>query len=83
MLPGDRLALTFVDSKNFGSVTHAQFERFAARARLPTKLVLDAVHETVARFAVAWRDPGKVYADDHMQEAIERHLQSVPIWTAR
>jgi serine/threonine-protein kinase HipA len=81
-LPDDRLALTFVDSKGFSSVTNAQFERFAAKARLPTKLVLDAVQETVERFAAAWRNPGNEFIDDHVRAAIERHLQSVPIWTA-
>jgi serine/threonine-protein kinase HipA len=82
-LPDDRLALTLVDSKNFSAVTNALFERFAARARLPTRLVLDTVRETVAHFAAVWRDAGQVCANDHLREAIERHLQSVPLWTTR
>jgi serine/threonine-protein kinase HipA len=81
-VPEDRLALTFVDSKQFSSITSEQFERFAAKARLPTKLTLDTVHETVTRFAAAWRDPRGVLIGDRMREAIERHLQSVPLWTA-
>jgi serine/threonine-protein kinase HipA len=79
-LPDDRLALTFVDSKQFSSVTSDQFERFAAKARLPTKLTLDTVHETVTRFAAAWSDPVASF-DDRSRVAIERHLQSVPVWT--
>jgi len=80
-LPDDRLALTFVDSKQFSSVTSDQFERFAAKARLPTKLTLDTVHETVTRFAAAWRNPDAPF-DNRIRAAIERHLQSVPLWTA-
>jgi serine/threonine-protein kinase HipA len=81
-LPDDRLALTFVDSKQFSSITNAQFERFAGKARLPTKLALDTVRETVARFAEAWRNPPDALNDDPLRKAIDRHLQSVPIWAA-
>jgi serine/threonine-protein kinase HipA len=80
-LPNDRLALSFVDFKGFDSVTSEQFERFAAKARLPTNLTLDTVHETVARFAQIWRNPPSVLIDDQLREAIDRHLQSVPLWT--
>jgi serine/threonine-protein kinase HipA len=80
-LPDDRLALTFVDSKQFSSGTSDQFERFAAKARLPTKLTLDTVHETVTRFAAAWNNPDAFF-DNRIRAAIERHLQSVPLWTA-
>jgi serine/threonine-protein kinase HipA len=82
-LPDDRLALTFVDSKQFSSITDDQFERFAAKARLPTKLTLDTVHETVARFAETWRDPPDELNSDQLREAVDRHLQSVPLWAAR
>jgi serine/threonine-protein kinase HipA len=81
-LPDDRLALTFVDSKQFSSITNDQFERFAAKARLPTKLTLDTVHETVARFAETWRNAPDVLNDDQLREAIDRHLQSVPLWAS-
>jgi len=81
-LPDDRLALTFVDSKQFSSITNEQFERFAAKARLPTKLTLDTVHETVARFAETWRNAPDVLNDDQLRQAIDRHLQSVPLWAS-
>jgi serine/threonine-protein kinase HipA len=81
-LPDDRLALSFVDSKQFGSITTEQFERFAAKARLPTKLTLDTVHETVTRFAETWRNPPNGLIGDRLRETIDRHLQSVPLWTA-
>ncbi len=81
-LPDDQLALKFVDSKQFSSITNDQFERFAAKARLPTKLTLDTVHETVARFAETWRNAPDVLNDDQLRETIDRHLQSVPLWAS-
>jgi serine/threonine-protein kinase HipA len=82
-LPDDNLALTFVDSKKFSSLTSEQFERFAAKARLPTKLTLDTVRETVLRFEEAWRSPPPGIIDDTIRAAIKRHLQTVPFWANR
>ncbi len=82
-LPDDHLALTFVDSKHFSSLTSEQFERFAAKARLPTKLTLDTVRETVQRFAEVWRNPPAAIIDDTIRAAIEKHLRTVPLWTSR
>jgi serine/threonine-protein kinase HipA len=82
-LPDDGLALTFVDSKKFSSLTSEQFGRFAAKAGLPTKLTLDTVRETVLRFEEAWRNPPSGIIDDTVRAAIERHLQTVPLWARR
>jgi serine/threonine-protein kinase HipA len=80
-LPDDRLALNFVDSKEFGSLTIDQFRRFAAKARLPTKLTLDTVHDTVARFATVWQDSAALTIDDAVRAAIVRHLAGLPLWS--
>jgi len=82
-LPDDNLALTFVDSKKFSSLTSAQFERFAAKARLPTKLTLDTLRETVLRFEDVWRNPPPGIIDDSIRVAIERHLRTLPLWINR
>ena len=79
-LPDDSLALTLVDSRQFSSITMEQFERFAAKARLPMKLTLDTVRETVTHFARVWRTDGPGLVDDRTRTAIERHLSSVPLW---
>jgi serine/threonine-protein kinase HipA len=79
--PDDHLALTFVDSKSFSSLTSEQFERFAAKARLPTKLTLDTVRDTVMRFAEAWANPPAGIIDENIRAAIEKHLRTVPLWT--
>lgn len=80
-LPDDRLALTFVDSKEYRSITREQFERFARKARLPAKLTLDTVTETVSRFEAVWHGSGSVAVDGRTREVIERHLESLPLWS--
>jgi serine/threonine-protein kinase HipA len=82
-LADENLALTFMDSKKFSSLTLGQFERFAAKARLPTKLTLDTVRETVLRFEEVWRNPPPDIIDNNIRTAIERHLQTVPLWINR
>ncbi|MDE2261215.1 MAG: type II toxin-antitoxin system HipA family toxin [Gammaproteobacteria bacterium] len=79
-LPDDRLALTFVDSKEYRSITREQFDRFATKARLPSKLTLDTVAETVSRFDRAWRNSGPTAVDSRTRAAIERHLDALPLW---
>lgn len=80
-LPDDRLALTFVESKEYRTITRGQFERFAAKARLPSKLTLDTVTETVSRFEDVWRSRGPALVDSRTRSAIDRHLQALPLWT--
>jgi serine/threonine-protein kinase HipA len=79
-LPDDRLALTFVDSKEYRSITLEQFERFAVKARLPSKLTLQTAAETVSRFEHAWRNAGSGAIDGRTRAAIERHLETLPLW---
>lgn len=80
-LPDDRLALTFVDSKEYRSITYRQFEHFAAKARLPSKLALDTVTETLSRFQSEWQGTGSATIDSRTRAAIERHLEALPLWT--
>jgi serine/threonine-protein kinase HipA len=80
-IPDDRLALTFVDSKEFASVTMGQFERFAMKARLPAKLMLSTVRETVERFADAWNAAESSSIPERVRQAIQAHLPTVPIWS--
>jgi serine/threonine-protein kinase HipA len=79
-IPDDKLALTFVDSKEFASVTVEQFERFAMKARLPTKLTLDTVRETVVRFADAWNNSSPAIPE-RVRQPIQEHLPKVPLWS--
>lgn len=81
-LPGDTLALNFVDSKDFGSLTLAQFKRFAGKARLPEKLVLNTVQETVQAFAEAWKTIKDLPLQEEARNLILQHLKSVPLWNS-
>jgi hypothetical protein len=64
-LPGDRIL----------------FGRFAAKARLASKMTLDAVTETVSRFEAAWQEAPPDTIDEHIRAAIERHLETLPLWS--
>lgn len=80
-IPDDKLALTLTDSKEFASVTVEQFERFAAKARLPSRLTLTTVRETVARFADAWNTFESSSMPERVRQAIQAHLPTVPLWS--
>jgi serine/threonine-protein kinase HipA len=79
-LPHDKLALTFVDSKAFESLTREQFVRFAAKTGLPHKLTLDTVQDTVAAFAEAWRETDVLASGSKVRRAIDTHLTTIPLW---
>ncbi|MGH8284229.1 MAG: type II toxin-antitoxin system HipA family toxin [Steroidobacteraceae bacterium] len=80
-LPDDSLALTFVDSKAFQSLTRDQLVRFAAKAGLPEKLTLDTAYDTVAAFADAWRAADDLSIEAKARRTINAHLKTIPIWT--
>ena len=81
-IPNDTLGLTFVDSKSFQSLTHEQFLRFAAKTGLPKKLTIDTVNDTVVRFREVWRHSNDLPIDATLQQRIDQHLLTLPIWTA-
>jgi serine/threonine-protein kinase HipA len=82
-LPEDSLALNFVDNREFGSLTMAQFKRFASKANLPEALVLDTVQETVQAFAESWKTVKDLPLQDEVRKALLTHLKRVPIWHLR
>jgi len=80
-LPDDKMALTFVDSKAFASVSQEAFRLFSAKAGLPEKITRDTVEETVLAFARSWRDRDIEALDEKNRRAIDKHLATVPMWT--
>jgi len=78
-IPGDRLALTFVDSKEFESLTLDQFTRFAAKAGLPETLTLDTVKDTVARFQEVWPHSKDLPITSELRSVVDRHIASLPL----
>ncbi len=79
-LPDDALALKFVDSKLFNSLTTEQFSRFATKANIPRDLVIHAMEETVERFRAVWRKIGDYPLDEEMIDTIVELLKSIPIY---
>ncbi|HEY4255034.1 MAG TPA: type II toxin-antitoxin system HipA family toxin [Chlamydiales bacterium] len=79
-LPEDQLALNFVDSKEFGSLTLDQFKRFSTKAQLPEKLVLHTVQETVQAFSENWKRVKDLPLTEEVRSAITKHLDTVPLW---
>jgi serine/threonine-protein kinase HipA len=78
-IANDKLALTFVDSKAFESLTLEQFVRFAAKAGLPERLTTDTVKDTVARFRDTWSHSKDLSIASDLRTLIDRHTKTVPI----
>ncbi|MFO7686219.1 MAG: type II toxin-antitoxin system HipA family toxin [Desulfobacterales bacterium] len=53
-LPDTRMALTLGRSKEMTDLSASQLSYFAAKAKLPEKMVLDTARQTVERFMEAW-----------------------------
>jgi serine/threonine-protein kinase HipA len=79
-LPNDTLALTFVDSKKFSSLTYEQFRRFAAKGQLPEDLVLDTVKETARNFAEIWKSIDDFKLNPSIRKIINTHLKTIPFY---
>lgn len=82
-VPDEKLALNFVDAKEFNALEIDKFRRFAAKARLPGKLVLDTVKETLDHFSQAWIASDDLPIDRTVRAAIGKHLKTIPLWKSR
>ena len=80
-IPNDDLALNFVDSKAFGSLTYEQFARFAAKARFPETLTLETVRKTVEDFRKVWASSDDLPIVADVRKSIDSNLTTIPIWT--
>jgi serine/threonine-protein kinase HipA len=80
-LPSDSLALSFAGSKSFQSLTRDQFQRFANKANLPERLVLQTVKEMVERFKQTWPTINDLPMNQEMMNAIEKHMKTIPIYS--
>ncbi|MDB5864327.1 MAG: HipA-like protein [Betaproteobacteria bacterium] len=73
-------ALNVSRTKRFDEFTRDELSHLAAKARLPEKLVLETAAETVALFRQHWQAEKKnLPLATKIVEAIERHLQTVPL----
>ena len=79
-IPKDQLALNFVDSKAFQSLTYDQFRRFVKKTGLPETIVLETVRESVIRFKQLWKSIHDFPIDKEIVSVINKHLESIPIY---
>ena len=79
-LPDTKMALTLGRSKLMTELSLDQLSYLAARARLPTKLVLNTGKETVEKFMAAWREERAIQElSSKVIEPIERSLDHIPL----
>jgi len=80
-LPEDKLALNFIDNKEFSSLSLDQFKRFAAKTDLNESIILNTVEETVHAFSKAWKTTKDLPLEKEIHRSISKHLKTVPIWS--
>ena len=79
-IPADRLALSLGDTKDFAEVDLERFRRFAEKAGLPVRLVVQTARETAEHVRDAWPTHQPLNAlPDRIRKAIEAHMGSVPL----
>lgn len=79
-IPGDRLALSLGDTKEFIQVDLNRFRRFANKAGLPERLVMQTAREIAARVRDLWPTHEPLRAlPEHIREAIAAHMKTVPL----
>lgn len=74
-IPGDRLALTFIDTKEMKLCNLKHFEKLAENAGVPKKLVIDTAGETEELTREAWAKNNAHYSlPSDIGDVIERHM---------
>lgn len=79
-IPADRLALSLGDTKEFADIDVERFRRFAEKAGLPVRLVLQTARETAAKVRDLWptHEPLRTMPE-HIRKAMTAHLETVPL----
>ena len=79
-IPDGEAALNFSRTKRFDRFSEDELSHLAAKARLPQRLVLDTVRETVDLFHQHWRaEKANLPLEARVIDAVEAHLRTVPI----
>jgi serine/threonine-protein kinase HipA len=79
-LPGDRLALSLGDTKEFVRVDLDRFRRLAETAGLPVRLVLQTARETAARLRAVWPTHEPIRAlPARIRDVVTAHMLRVPL----
>jgi serine/threonine-protein kinase HipA len=76
----DRLALSIAKEKDSSQLNTALLERFARKAQVPTKLVLEAARDTAEKVMTLWpRLQREFPLDRETRRQITAHMKSVPL----
>jgi serine/threonine-protein kinase HipA len=79
-IPGDRLALSLGDTKEFAQVDSERFRRFAERAGLPVRLVMQTARQTADKLRDVWPTHEPLRAlPERVHRAIAAHMHTVPL----
>lgn len=74
------MALNLVKSKSMAAVSLDSLIQFAAKARLPEKLVLDSAAEAVERFRIVWmRERKHLPLTTEMLRIIDAHVSTIAL----
>ena len=78
-IPDDGMALSLAGGdKKFADWSEDAFKRFAAKARLPEKLVLDARSQTIQRFHDVWAEEAKnLPMSSSVVKILEAHIAAL------
>jgi len=76
----DHLALSIAKEKTISRLDWALMERFARKAQVPSKLVLETARETTERIMTLWPTLQKELSlDQETRRLITAHMKSVPL----
>lgn len=79
-LPGDRLALTFVNTKVMHQCTLSLFEKFAEKAKVPKHLILEVVKQTAEATREKWEAlKTDVNLPPQLIKAIDAHIAKISL----
>lgn len=76
----DRLALSIGGTKDFAEIDLDRIERFAAKAELPVRLILNTARDTAARVRDVWPTHEPLRAlPDRIRAALDAHIKTIPL----
>lgn len=74
------MALNFLRTKDFKNLTFEQFEKFAAKARLPRNIVMNEVRNTLEAFQDTWaREKNNLELTNQAIQTIDEHVEQLPL----
>ncbi len=83
-IPGDSFGLKYSRTKDFTGFDEDELSHLAAKATLPTKMVIDTAREMAADFMAVWgREKASLPMFDDVREAIDALLPSLPFVTGK